>query len=90
MVAFIAWIHGPFPCGTHDDWTIFYRLVLKRLLLQGEKIWADGGGRGDPTVLHRFLLDLLTVSEFKREIERGRASHETINGGWSALRFLSI
>lgn len=89
MVAFIAWIHGPFPCGTHGDRTVFNRLVLtvKRLLLQGEKIWADGGCRGDPTVLHRFLLDLLTVSEFKREIARDRASHETINGGWSALRF---
>jgi hypothetical protein len=30
-----------FPCVSHDDRTIS-RLGLKRLLLQGVKIWADG------------------------------------------------
>jgi hypothetical protein len=44
----------------HDDRTI-YRLGLKRLLLQGEKVWAAGGDRGDSIM---------------KEIGRGRARHE--------------
>ena len=82
----IVWIHGPFPCGSSDDITI-YRLGLKRLLMRGEKVWADGGYRGDPTILHRLLPGL--TRELKREMARGRARHETINGrftDWSALR----
>jgi hypothetical protein len=78
----IVWILGPFPCGTHDDRTI-YRFGLKRLLLQGEKVWAGGGYRGDPTVLHRFLPDL--PSECRREMARGRTRHETIKANQLSL-----
>jgi hypothetical protein len=55
--------------------------------MQGEKVWADGGYIGDPTILHRFLPGL--PREFKREMARGRSRHETVNGrftDWFALR----
>jgi hypothetical protein len=55
--------------------------------MQGEKVWADGGYRGDQTILHGLLPGL--TRGFKRETARGRARHETINGrftNWSALR----
>lgn len=55
--------------------------------MQGEKVWAYGGYRGDPTILHRFLAVL--TCEFKREMARGRTRHETVNGklmDWPALR----
>jgi hypothetical protein len=38
-----------------------HAVVMKRLLLQGEKVWADGGYRGDP---------------LKKVMGRGRARHE--------------
>jgi hypothetical protein len=82
----ILLIYGPFPCGSRDDIHL-YHLGLKRLLMRGEKVWTDGGYRGGPTILHRFLPGL--TREFKREMARGRARHETINGRFydlSALR----
>jgi hypothetical protein len=80
----IVLIYGPFPCGSRDD--IHYRLGLKRLFMRGEKVWTDGGYRGDPTILHRFLPGL--TREFNGEMARGRTRYETINSrfsDWSAL-----
>ena len=54
--------------------------------MKGEKVWADGGYRGDPTIIHRFLPGL--TCEFKREMARGRARHETINGRFTDLSAL--
>jgi hypothetical protein len=82
----IVWMHGPFPAGSCDDKTI-YQIGLKQHLLPGEKVWADGGYRGDLTVIHKFLPSLTT--DFRLEHRRGRARHETLNGrftDWSALR----
>jgi hypothetical protein len=55
--------------------------------VKGENVWADGGYGGDPTINRRFLPGL--TCEFKREMARERASHETINGrftDWPAQR----
>lgn len=84
--AIFVWVHGPFPAGCHDDRTI-YRLGLKRRLRLGELVWADGGYRGDQTILPRFLPGLNQM--FLQEMARGRARHETINGrliDWAVLR----
>ena len=43
------WINGPFAPGPWPDITIFWSF-LKQLLLPGERVEADLGYRGDPSV----------------------------------------
>jgi hypothetical protein len=54
--------------------------------MNGENVWADGGYSGDPTIIHRLLPGL--TCEFKIEMARCRARHETINGRFTDLSSL--
>ena len=71
----IVWVNGPFPCGAWPDIKIF-RFRLKRMLRRGEKVEADRGYRGDPSIWTPD--NYLTLSE-KRAKEVARARHEAIN-----------
>ena len=70
---YIVWVHGPYPCGSHPDVCIF-RIMLKGMLSDNEKIIADRGYRdikctytalSDPTLARNFSLC--------------RARHEAVN-----------
>lgn len=73
----IVWIHGPFPCGTNPDITIF-RKGMKQAVNRGEeKVEADKGYRGEPL----YISDAL---DFRNEVEKrakqqARSRHEHIN-----------
>lgn len=73
----IVWIAGPFPAGRYSDITIF-RMFLKPLLSDRERVEADSGYNGDPkTVTPENML------RSKRRRERAamaRNRHETVNG----------
>ena len=73
----IVWVAGPFPAGRYSDITIF-RMFLKPLLLDGERVEADCGYDGDPkTCTPENML------RSKRRASRAafaRNRHETANG----------
>ena len=43
----IAWMHGPFPCGSWPDVKVF-RNALVGELADGDMVEADKGYRGKP------------------------------------------
>ena len=72
----IVWCHGPFPCGSNPDITIF-RKGLKMALEDGERVEADTGYIGEP-------LYISSKFDFRNENHRRskalvRARHECIN-----------
>lgn len=74
----VVWIHGPFPCGSWPDITIF-RNALKYELNDGEKVEADKGYRGEPECVcvpnHNVFLNRVG----RRQKTLVRARHETLN-----------
>lgn len=74
---FIVWVHGPFPCGSFPDITIF-RAGLKYQLCNGERVEADKGYRGEP--LHISTPNDHRTAEEKLSKDHARARHEHING----------
>ena len=81
----IVGYHGPFPCGSHNDLTIF-RVGLKRNLGGAEKVIADRGYRGDRKVItpYNHKLDVIL-----KQMVVERARHETLNGrfkNWNVLK----
>ena len=77
----IVWIHGPFPCGHWPDITIF-RSALIYELLDGEKVEADKGYRGEPVYIK-------TPTGENDIGQRVRSRHETVNKRfkqWGCLR----
>ena len=66
----IVWAHGPFPCGTHTDLTIF-RLKLKGMLDSKEKVVADCGYPDKQCVTPRV--------DDSRDMTALLARHETMN-----------
>jgi hypothetical protein len=81
----IVSLHGPFPCGTYPDITIF-RLGLKAMLGPSEKVIADRGYRGDT----KTCTPLNARNEqHSAAMARIRARHETINRRlkkWNSLK----
>ena len=75
----IVWVYGPFPCGRYADLTIF-KMGLKLLLSQGEKVLADGGYR-DELMLGRAAFR----DEQKIVYARCRARHKTGNRRFTHL-----
>lgn len=77
----LVWLHGPFPCGTHSDTTIF-RNNLKKKLGRNESIIADCG-----------YTDSKCVSKFqtsnKHKFRRIRARHERVNMIFKSFKILS-
>ena len=67
----LVWVNGPFPAGSFPDLKIF-RLGMKRFLLPGEHVIADGGYM-DP-VCSATLMDSATP-----EVKFVRARHEAAN-----------
>ena len=70
----IVWAHGPFPCGSNPDVSIF-RKRLKLELSDGERVIADKGYTDDmcitpDTILSPIPNDLHSLF---------RARHETVN-----------
>lgn len=76
------WAHGPFPCGSHSDLTIF-RLAMKNYLQEGEKVIADRG-----------YMDCMAInpnselSSYRRYNACVRARHETFNGRLKSFNVL--
>lgn len=68
----IVWAHGPFPCGSFSDLTIF-KIAMKKALEHDEFVIADGGYR-DEKCLKRGSTD-----ELSRKFSVIRARHETVN-----------
>jgi hypothetical protein len=83
----IVWINGPFPCGEYPDVKIF-RLRLKTLLAEGEKVESNGGYGyfGHPD-------DRCCVPKVRTEVPgRARAQalarHEAVNARFKAFNIL--
>ena len=75
----IVWINGPFPAGTFNDITIFCE-CLQTALDDGERVEADDGYRGDPTIC-KMPADVLTQSceEADALQKRTQGCHKTVN-----------
>lgn len=82
----IAWIHGPFPCGAHNDLSIF-RLGLKKCLLPGERVEADAIYASDERCDGPFDYCSSTV-QYESKF-RVRARHETVNGRLKQFEILN-
>lgn len=80
----ICSVVGPFPCGEWPDINI-YRSWLKHQLRAGEKVEADCGYRGDPTV--RDPSDCNTWGEHEMKFNV-RARHEHVNQRFKNFRIL--
>jgi DDE superfamily endonuclease len=73
----IVWVHGPYPCGSNPDITIF-RNGLKQALQQGEeRVEADRGYRGEP--LYISTPDDCLNDDQKIAKAHARARHEHVN-----------
>ena len=68
-----VWVYGPFPCGRYADLTIF-KMGLKLLLSDGEKVLADRGYRDELMLVRDAFSDGQKVY-----YARYRARHETVN-----------
>ena len=71
----LVWFHGPFPCGKFSDLKI-YNLKLKHCLLIGERVIADQGYKGEPTVCTKLQAK---NENHRKSMAVCRARHETIN-----------
>ena len=77
----IAWVNGPFPCGSFPDHKIFKYCGLKDALDINERVKADGGYKSlDPQFCKTpYGYTSIAHPERKRMASRVRARHETIN-----------
>lgn len=82
---FIVWIHGPLPCGSHPDITVF-RSGLKQALVVGERVEADRGYRGEP--LYISVPDDHQSEQHKIAKSHARARHEQINRRFKQFQVL--
>ncbi len=69
----VVWVNGPFPCGKYSDVKIF-RLAMKRALLNGESVIADGGYTDERCEKNR---QSRVVPKHLHSLARAR--HETVN-----------
>lgn len=77
----IVWVHGPFPCGSYPDISIF-RQSLKHYLGKNERVEADDGYHGDDPIYIKTPRGLSSLSEGAKAKElrhRIRSRHETVN-----------
>ena len=77
MTGDIVWIEGPHPAGKMPDITIF-RLRLKHVLPDGEKVIADKGYRGEP---NKVVID-------HPDAQKVRSRHETVNRRFKQFNIL--
>jgi hypothetical protein len=84
----IVWINGPFPAGEFNDITIF-RECLQTALDDGERVEADDGYRGDPTIT-KVPADVLTRSGEEEDAQQRRTQgrHETVNARLKNFKIL--
>ena len=80
----LCFLEGPYPAGHWHDLTI-YRRTMRHLLLPGEMVIADGGYRGEPTVITPE--DTIDPNAL-RLMSTARARHEGINGMFKHFRIL--
>ena len=81
LTGFIVWVMGGFPAGAYPDLKI-YRLGLKDILEDGEKVIADGGYKGEEAIWAKGHCKDSTMVE-----SVVRARHENVN---SRLKFFNI
>lgn len=77
----IAWLHGPFPCGKHNDCTIFKK-SLATFLEEFERVEADDGYRAaDPAKCKsKSGFSMRNASDELKDMKnRVRARQETAN-----------
>ena len=79
----IAWINGPFPCGSMPDLLIF-RSKLKSLLLQTESVLCDSGYCDSKCIKPSERYDF--ISSVHNSL---RARREAMNGRLKAFKVLS-
>ena len=72
----IVWINGPNPCGQWPDLKIF-RHALMGELLDGEKVEADLGYRGENLYINEFNIFLSERGQRQKYLAHAR--HETVN-----------
>ena len=82
----LAWVHGPFPCGSFTDLAIF-RLGLKNILLEGERVEANAGYSGDDRSDGPF--DYCYSEVQYRAKFTVRARHEVVNKRFKQFGILS-
>ena len=77
----IVWVHGPFPCGSYPDISIF-RQSLKHYLEKDERVEADDVYHGDDPIYCKTPRGSSSLSEgakAKEVRQRIRSRHETVN-----------
>ena len=77
----IAWVNGPFACGSFPDKTIFRDHGLKDQLGEFERVEADGGYKNlDPEFCKTpYGYTSKAHPDRKKIASRVRARHETVN-----------
>jgi len=85
----IVWIHGPFPCGSWPDISIF-RCCLKTFLEENERVEVDNGYKGEDPISCKTPGGISTLID-DRIIERNRirARHETVNARLKSFGILN-
>ena len=83
----IVWTNGPFPAGIPD--INIFRSSLKDKLVEGERVEADKGYRGEPTKIDLPQENTGGSEDQVRSKARARSRHETMNARlreWGVLR----
>ena len=80
----IVWINGPYPAGRYNDVRIF-RDSLQTFLDAGERVEADDGYRGDPTIC-KVPADVLMRENEEEDAMQKRVQdhHKAVNAPLSA------
>ena len=85
----IAWINGPYPAGQYNNVTIF-RESLQTFLDAGERVEADDGYRGDPTICKVPADVLMRENEEEDAMQkRVQGCHEMVNAWLKNFRILA-
>jgi len=77
----IVWVHGPFPCGSYPDISIF-RHTLKHYLEENERVEADNGYNGEQPMFCKTpggFSSRAEGAEARLVRRRLRSRHETVN-----------
>ena len=85
----IAWINGPYPAGQYNDVTIFSE-SLQTFLDAGERVEADDGYHGDPTICKVPAEVLMRQNEEEDAMQkRVQGHHEMVNARLKNFRILA-
>jgi hypothetical protein len=84
----IVWIHGSFPCGQWPDIRVFCHALIHKLE-EGEKVEADLGYRGEPSMSMKQTY-FLPPKESNRNHWCGRGMRQSTKGSNNGAACIGI